>query len=47
MDESFVDGNETKDLFQKVQVMELFILVFVLAGTAFCMKAVSVSSLEI
>ena len=42
-EEGFEDGNVTKEIFQKVQVMELFILVFILAGSAFCFMAVSFS----
>lgn len=40
-EEGFEDTNMTKDIFQKIQVMELFILLFVLVGSALCFIAVS------
>jgi hypothetical protein len=35
------DPHIAKDNFQKVQVMELFIMVFIMAGSGFCFMAVS------
>jgi membrane protein YqaA with SNARE-associated domain len=39
--ENSEDTTRTKEIFQKIQVMSLFILVFLLAGSFFCFAAVS------
>lgn len=39
----FTDGREVKEMFQKVQFLDLIILMLVLAGTFLCFKSVNSS----
>ena len=41
-DDDFEDGRVTKEKYQKIQLLDTFILIFVLAGSGFCFLSVSV-----
>ena len=39
-EDDFEDGRVTKEKYQKIQLLDMFILIFVVAGTGFCFLSV-------